>query len=227
MSDPTSVSFINVDFGDDSDENDDDDDDYSDGSESVSDSEFLSESDISDAKSSDLAVESDSEFEDSDEDSDANDDLQIDYLCTADPPCRLAAENPITIDKLLRNPIVTGYTLCGDNIDKNVRRRYQRSDKSTISLHYFHICSEKQSEFLTFSDDSPSCSLSAKAKSKLVMPGVADDLQLKENIAILISRILVDHMEFFKFCFSDVTCGHIKHQYYKEMSSKSHVVSTQ
>ena len=28
--------------------------------------------------------------------------------------------------------------LCGDNIDKMVKRRYMRSDKGNLSLHYFH-----------------------------------------------------------------------------------------
>ena len=34
------------------------------------------------------------------------------------------------------NPVFT-FKLCGDNIDKTVKRRYMRSDKSILSLHYF------------------------------------------------------------------------------------------
>ncbi len=31
-----------------------------------------------------------------------------------------------------------GFHLCGDNLDKNVRRRHMRSDRQTESLHYFY-----------------------------------------------------------------------------------------
>ncbi|SMN01815.1 hypothetical protein SPONN_107 [uncultured Candidatus Thioglobus sp.] len=148
-------------------------------------------------------------------------------MCTASPPCRLAAEKPVTIAMVLRYLQQIGYTLCCDNVDKNIRRRFQRSDRGTISLHHLHIYGVKNRvDCSHLSEDSPSCSLDANAKALLVMPSCDDDLQLKKNIAILISRVLVNHMEFFKFCFSDVTCWHIKHQYYEEMSTKSTVVST-
>ena len=39
------------------------------------------------------------------------------------------------------NPVFT-FKLCGDIIDKTVKRRYMRSDKSNVSLHYFHACVE-------------------------------------------------------------------------------------
>lgn len=34
-------------------------------------------------------------------------------------------------------PLYT-FKLCGDNIDKTVKRRYMHSDKGNLSLHYFH-----------------------------------------------------------------------------------------
>lgn len=152
--------------------------------------------------------------------------MQIDYLHIATAPSKLSLEPLVTIEKVMRHSDGIGYTLCGDNIDKNVRRRYQRYDKSTISLHYFHMYAVKNRiDVSHLSDVSPLCNLDKKAKALLVMPSPDDDLQLKKNIAILISRVLVNHMEFFKFSFSDITCWHIKHQYYGEMSTKSHVVS--
>jgi hypothetical protein len=120
----------------------------------------------------------------------------------------------------------TDYTLCGDNIDKSVRRRYQRSDKTTISLHYFHFYGVKNRiDVSHLSNISPARTLNEVAKALLLVPSPADDVKLKKNVATLVSRVLVKHMEFFKFCFSDVTCWHIKHPYYKEMSKKSVVVS--
>jgi len=34
----------------------------------------------------------------------------------------------------------SGFKIVGDNIDKNLRRSYQRCDRQTVSLHYFHSC---------------------------------------------------------------------------------------
>lgn len=223
-SDPSAlatVSFVDADFGDDSE----DDEDYAcSDTEYESDSEFWSESDLSDEHSeTDITFDMDNESEDSDDD---DNELQIDYLYTASAPCELASEPPVSIKTVMRYSDGTGYTLCGDNIDKNVRRRYQRSDKTTISLHYFHMYGVKNRiDVSHLSDETPSCTLDKKAKALLVMPSCDDDVQLKKNVAILISRVLVNHMEFFKFCFADVTCWHIKHQHYKEMSAKSVVVS--
>lgn len=186
------------------------------------DSEFLSESDASDPEPSVLGCSS--HIQSSDSDSDSSDDLQIDYLCRARPAGVL--EEPMEIEQVMHNPNVTGYTLCGDNIDKNIRRRYQRSDRSTISLHYFHMYAVKNRiDVSHLSDARPVRILGTKAKAHSIIPSCDDDLQLKKNIAILVSRVLVNHMEFFKFCFSDVTFWHIKHKYYSEMSTRSLVVS--
>lgn len=58
-----------------------------------------------------------------------------------------------------------------------------------------------------------------------MLPSQEHDATLHNNIATLISRVLVTHMQFFQFAFSDVTTWHIHHKYYKEMSLKSDVVS--
>lgn len=221
----TSIPFIDADIGDD----DSDDEEYNDSSESESESEIGSESEISD--SDDSVVNFDDFFSDSD-DSDGGDDhesLLIDYLCTANHPYMLEDADAICIENVECSPeleVSIGYTLCGDNIDKNIRRRYQRSDKSTISIHHFHMYAVKNRvDFSSESNEYPTCNLSEKEKALSLMPTINDDLHMKKTIAILISRVLVNHMEFFKFSFSDVVCWHIKHQYYKEMSAKSTVVS--
>ena len=58
------------------------------------------------------------------------------------------------------------------------------------------------------------------------MPSEEDDGILRTNIVTLVSRILTEHMSFFKYTFDDVVDWHMKHQYYAEMSSASIVVST-
>ena len=47
---------------------------------------------------------------------------------------------------------------------------------------------------------------------------------LKKNL-IIISRILVNHMDYFKITFENLIEWHIKHKFHTEMSSKSVVVS--
>ena len=42
------------------------------------------------------------------------------------------------IDDRISNCDWTGFKLVGDNVDKNVRQSFQRIDRMTRSLHYFH-----------------------------------------------------------------------------------------
>ena len=42
----------------------------------------------------------------------------------------------VTVEEMERE--VPTFKLCGDNIDKSVKRRYMRCDKGNHSLHYFH-----------------------------------------------------------------------------------------
>ena len=42
----------------------------------------------------------------------------------------------VTVEEMERE--VPTFQLCGDNIDKSVKRRYMRCDKGNHSLHYFH-----------------------------------------------------------------------------------------
>ena len=46
-----------------------------------------------------------------------------------------------------------------------------------------------------------------------------------DNICVLMSRVLCEHVEFFKKNFEDIVDTHIKHEFYDEMSMKSIMVS--
>ena len=59
----------------------------------------------------------------------------------------------------------------------------------------------------------------------MLLPTSKDDTELRDNFMVLISRILVTHLELFKFGFSDVVAWHIDHPYSAQMSRKSTVVS--
>ena len=120
-----------------------------------------------------------------------------------------------------------GYRICGDNIDKTIRTRYMCLDKRNASLHYFHSFAVHNRIDFPMLSDAPvdKTTLQCEEMAVSILPSTSDDQVLCSNLAILISRVLVDHMKFFQLMFEDVVERHIKHQFYKEMSSKSIVVS--
>ena len=126
-------------------------------------------------------------------------------------------------------PTLLGYKLVGDNIDKGVKARYMRADEHRgQSLHYFHsFAVQNRIDFSSYSDVLPAtCLDSCERRAKQLLPSKDDDSCLRNNLTILVSRILVDNMSFFRHTFDGVVTWHIEHQYYSEMSTKSVVVSS-
>ena len=118
-----------------------------------------------------------------------------------------------------------GFKICGGNIDKMVNSRYMRLDRQNRSLHYFHsFAVQNRVNFSGLEDVCSSSIPHAEEIAKSIVPSLADDQKLKQ-IAILISRVLVKHLKFFRLAFDDLIQWHIKHPFYKEMSAKSTVVS--
>ena len=59
--------------------------------------------------------------------------------CTQEPITSVSSTSELNLDsstQLYLHP--SGFTVTGDNIDKNFRPSYQRQDRQTKSLHYFH-----------------------------------------------------------------------------------------
>ena len=78
-----------------------------------------------------------------------------------------------------------GFKLVGDNIDKNVRPSFSRSDKSTQSLHCFHYYAALDRVNLSsFSDATPNMEVDAE---KLLI-NQEDIAQLQSDAVTLISR---------------------------------------
>lgn len=120
-----------------------------------------------------------------------------------------------------------GFRLCGDNIDKSICRRHLRSDRRNQSIHYFHAYAvENRIDISALSDVSIHVSefTTLEYASKSVLPRRGDDTMIRENIGILISRVLYQHLDFFNFSLDGVIQWHITHKYYTEMSCKSTVV---
>ena len=121
------------------------------------------------------------------------------------------------------------YTLCGDNVDKVIRRRYLRTDANATatSLHYFHFYAVKDRvNFSDLGEKSIPCGVADQQQlASSLLPTPEDDIAIRRNICILISRILYDNLSFFKLAFDGVVEWHIEHPFYHEMSNKSDVVS--
>lgn len=114
-----------------------------------------------------------------------------------------------------------GYKIVFDNIDKNVKPRYMRSEHQTRSLHYVQSYAVK--DRVDFS------SISSEMRTEVnvfhVIPDDNDYEALKSDFKVLVSRLIVKHMPFFSIDYRGIPPTHIPHKYSKQMSSKSEVVS--
>lgn len=121
------------------------------------------------------------------------------------------------------------YQLCGDNIDKNVKRHYFRADNSpnTLSLHYFHFYAVKDRvDFSDMGEEPIQCQqVSMEQVALSLLPSPEDDIAIRRNICIMISRVLFNNLPYFKHTFDGVIEWHIEHPFYKEMCKQSEWVS--
>ena len=121
-----------------------------------------------------------------------------------------------------------GFKLIGDNVDKNIRARYQRYESDhNESIHFFHLCAfQDRIDFSHLVDYHPdNCPNSLEKRAAALLPTAEDDIALYKNFKIRLSCLLVSNMKFFRTTFDGVVQRHIEHKYSKEMASKSTVVS--
>lgn len=164
-------------------------------------------------------------------------DIEEDIFASRFPCIGLTTRPPQVLE--LSNVIVTlpglplqmrhrGFRLVGDNIDKAIRRRHLRLDRKNESIHYFHVYAvENRIDASQLPDTSTKISeiTDIDSAAASVLPKVRDDLILKDNITVLISRFLYKYLDFFKLSFDGIIQWHITHKHSSEMSTKSVVVS--
>ena len=199
------------------------------------DTDFVTSSESSDSENEELIVDMNMVGEDCEEftDSDGDDEESDTEKSTERDPDTFIATPPFVLEpyhiisKVSGNKFRhVGYRLCGDNIDKTIRSRYLRSDHRNISMHYFHSYAvQNRVDFSHLSDKIMVSHFPNPEEIALsVLPSSRDDISLRSNLAVLVSRVLVDHLKYFNVTFQDVTQRHIEHQFYQEMSQKSVVV---
>ena len=118
------------------------------------------------------------------------------------------------------------YIGCGDNLDHTIVSRYMRVGVNKPDSIHFSMAVADRVDFSSKSDQhkpTQQCNLRKVALS--LLPTDDDDLAIRENISILISRVLFENVKYFNLTFDGVIKWHIGHDYWEEMSSKSVVVS--
>ena len=78
-----------------------------------------------------------------------------------------------------------GYVMVMDNVDMNVRRSFQRCDRTTASYHFCHVYGLlNRIDSSSLSDGPPSGNLS----SDMILPNSSDLKRIMEDFAVLVSR---------------------------------------
>ena len=120
-----------------------------------------------------------------------------------------------------------GTKLVVDNIDSNIRPRFMTFENKTKSLHYVQMYAVlDRTDTTQLSDVTPTRSqISIAEVMKIILPSPEDNQVMANYFSILIGRVLVTHIPYFKTTFGDVAEWHIPHQFTKEMSKPSRIVS--
>lgn len=115
------------------------------------------------------------------------------------------------------------HILVGDNYDTTVHASHMTVDHQNLSLHCFQFLGVlDRIDFSHLPNDRPIGDV-LKLCISTFLPDVGDCLKFRENYAILIGRVLVKKLPFFKI-FEDCTPKHIEHKYSEAMSKKSEIV---
>ena len=110
----------------------------------------------------------------------------------------------------------------------SVKSRFMRVDTyRNKSLHYINSYAVLgRINFSRLPDVHPhTCSNSPDKNALLLLPSADDDKSIKSLFMTHVARVLISNMTYFKFSFDGLVSWHIKHEYNKELSTRSTVVS--
>ena len=132
-----------------------------------------------------------SEIESTISSSESNGDPQQDDFATISPveettPVPMDEKQPESLPASSPKPVWNGFKIVGDNVDKNVRPTFQRSNHHTQSLHHFHSYAVKDRVNLSGSSEEGK-SLSSVDPSSLIVTKEEWDC-FKDDCSILIAR---------------------------------------
>ena len=117
------------------------------------------------------------------------------------------------------------YIIVGDNLDKTISPRYMRSDHQRQSIHYFHMYAAlDRVNAIDLPANHPVGDISTTPLTEF-LPSPADCKVLRENYAVLLGRVVVKKLPFFRV-FEDRVVSHITHKCSEVMKQKSRIVSS-
>jgi len=117
------------------------------------------------------------------------------------------------------------FKLVADNLDFYIRPRQETMDHHAYCLHCTHVMAVKDRVDCSELSDIPRSVDLESVNFEAVLPSDNDLIDLKENLTVLLCRIVRTHMPFFsKHINAKTFPQHIQHQFSSEMSSKSEVV---
>ena len=144
---------------------------------------------------------------------------------TSQSPVASSPNSPCDISRDSVNQLPMHYKLVFDNIDRTIRPRDMRTDAQNKSIHHVQMYAVRSRiDYLSLSK-TPKLINSGGFHLFDILPSEADYIQLKKNLGILVSRILVDNVPFFKD-FSALIPRHINHKFSDKLSLKSEVVGS-
>ena len=116
----------------------------------------------------------------------------------------------------------TGFAIAFDNIDGRRERKHMTKENQNLDFHWVNhkiIMNRVSGNGL----DTSTRDIHGVSNIQF-LPTVQDQKHQRYNYIVLVSRILVEHLECFSFL-RDVCIFHIPHKYSKEMTKKSETVS--
>ena len=108
-------------------------------------------------------------------------------------------------------------------MDSKVKPRHMRSDQQSTDLHYFHLYATRDRVDLSDASNEPP-SINPDPILSDLLPSDSDVEAMMSNFGILVARILIQYMPFFKKHFSDVVVHHIPDDHESETEKVSEVV---
>ena len=116
------------------------------------------------------------------------------------------------------------FGLNGDNLDWIRRPSIYSCDRDTESIHWFNLMAyDNRVIDWDLSDKYPMKNIMELENSTFI-PSPGEHSQLKDEFVVLVLRILTKKCKYFQQ-FANKVPAHIPHQYRKEMSCQSQVVS--
>ena len=132
-------------------------------------------------------------------------------------------------DLLLEAPVINypTFKLVIDNLDLYIRPRSETSERHAESKHFVNVYAVKDRVLCSSIADTKLRSIDmATVNVEDVLPKDGDLDAMKQNIAIIVCRLVRRHMKFFRKNVSPKGVPkHITHQFSKEMAQKSEIVS--